>query len=68
MSKTLIRDGVVYYERVFVDNLKAQLKAKEEEYKELELWFAETLQSEHNGTIKEALEYIREEMKRPTSE
>lgn len=31
MSKTLIRDGVVYYERGFVDDLKMKLKAKEEE-------------------------------------
>ena len=38
MSKTLIRDGVVYYERGFVDDLKSQLKAKEEELNKLRVW------------------------------
>ena len=31
MSETLIRDGVVYFQREYVDELKDQLKAKEEE-------------------------------------
>lgn len=45
--------------------LSRELKAKEEEYKNLELCFAEYLQSEHNETIERALKYIRGEMKEP---
>lgn len=43
MSETLIRDGVVYYERVFVDDLKTQLKAKEDECESLKEWLKDEI-------------------------
>jgi hypothetical protein len=57
-GRQVIKVSVVEEELNSLEKENAELK---EAYKKLELMYAEYLQSEHNGTIEEALEFIRKE-------
>ena len=47
--------------KVRSEKLEKENAELREAYRKLELMYAEYLQSEHSGTIEEALEFIREE-------